>query len=69
MIVSDAFRYEVAASLAEDLQREMQCKVTLGSCEGMFPTVTKYGMAALLPHKKLEVKPRTDGTLAVAGRR
>ena len=65
VIVSDAFRYEVAASLAEDLQREMQCKVTLGSCEGMFPTVTKYGMAALLPHKKLEVKPRTDGTLAV----
>ena len=65
VIVSDAFRYEVAASLAEDLQREMQCKVTLGSCERMFPTVTKYGMAALLPHKKLEVKPRTDGTLAV----
>ena len=65
VIVSDAFRYEVAASLAEDLQREMQCKVTLGSCEGLFPTVTKYGMAALLPHKKLEVKPRTDGTLAV----
>lgn len=65
VIVSDAFRYEAAASLAEDLQREMQCKVTLGSCEGMFPTVTKYGMAALLPHKKLEVKPRTDGTLAV----
>ena len=65
VIVSDAFRYEVAASLAEDLQREMQCKVTLGSCEGLFPTVTKYGMAALLPHKKLEVKPRADGTLAV----
>ncbi len=65
VIVSDAFRYEAAASLAEDLRREMQCKVTLGSCEGMFPTVTKYGMAALLPHKKLEVKPRTDGTLAV----
>lgn len=65
VIVSDAFRYEVAASLAEDLRREMQCKVTLGSCESLFPTVTKYGMAALLPHKKLEVKPRADGTLAV----
>lgn len=65
VIVSDAFRYEVSASLAEDLQREMQCKVTLGSCEGLFPTVTKYGMAALLPHKELEVTPRADGTLAV----
>lgn len=65
VIISDGLRYEVAASLAEDLQREMQCKVALGSCEALFPAVTKYGMAALLPHKKLEVKPRSDGTLAV----
>ena len=65
VIVSDAFRYEVAASLAEDLQREMQCKVNLNSCEGLFPTVTKFGTAALLPHKKLEVIPRANNTLAV----
>lgn len=65
VIISDALRYEVAASLTEDLRREMQCQVSLDSCEGLFPTVTKYGMAALLPHKKLEVKPRADGTLAV----
>ena len=65
VIVSDAFRYEVAAALAEDLQREMQCKVSLSSCEGMFPTVTKFGMAALLPHKKLSAVLRENGTLAV----
>lgn len=65
VIISDGLRYEVAASLAEEFQREMQCKVTLGSCEALFPAVTKFGMAALLPHKKLEVKPRADGTLAV----
>ena len=65
VIVSDAFRYEVAAALAEDLQREMQCKVSLSSCEGLFPTVTKFGMAALLPHKKLSAILRENGTLAV----
>lgn len=65
VIVSDAFRYEVAAALAEDLQREMQCKASLSSCEGLFPTVTKFGMAALLPHKKLSAVLRENGTLAV----
>lgn len=44
VIISDALRYEVAASLAEQLRRETQSKVALGSCEGIFPTVTKFGM-------------------------
>lgn len=65
VIVSDAFRYEVAASLSEQLQREMQCKVNLNSCEALFPTVTKFGMAALLPHGKLEVVLKNNGVLAV----
>ena len=65
VIISDAFRYEVAASLSEQLQREMQCKVALNSCEAIFPTVTKFGMAALLPHKKLEVVPRSNGVLGI----
>lgn len=65
VIVSDAFRYEVAATLAEELQREMQCKVTLSSQEGIFPTATKYGMAALLPHKTLTATLRSNDSLAV----
>ncbi len=65
VIISDALRYEVAASLSEQLQREMQCKVSLNSCEAIFPTVTKYGMAALLPHKKLEVVLRSNGVLGM----
>ena len=55
VIISDAMRYEVAAELAEVLRRETQSKVELGSMQGIFPTVTKFGMAALLPHKKLTV--------------
>lgn len=65
VIISDALRYEVAASLSEQLQREMQGKVELSSCEGIFPTITKFGMAALLPHKTLSVQPKVAGGLAV----
>ena len=65
VIISDALRYEVAVSLSEQLQREMQCKVKLDSCESIFPTATKYGMAALLPHRKLEIVEKGNGTLAV----
>lgn len=65
VIISDAFRYEVAASLAEQLRRETQSKVTLGSCAGIFPTITKFGMAALLPHKQLSVCERSNGDLQI----
>ena len=65
VIISDAFRYEVAADLAEQLQRETQSKVTLNSAEAMFPTVTKFGMAALLPHETLSLAERTNGVLGI----
>ena len=65
VIISDAFRYEVAVSLAEQLRRETKSKVSLDSCAGIFPTVTKFGMAALLPHKKLAVTERSNGQLQV----
>lgn len=65
VIVSDALRFEVAASLAEQLQRETQSKVALSSCEAIFPTITKFGMAALLPHQKLEVVEKTAGSLGI----
>ena len=53
VIISDAMRYEVAASLADELRRETQSNVKLGSMQGIFPSITKFGMAALLPHKAL----------------
>ena len=56
VIVSDALRYEVAASLAEQLQRETQAKVDLKSMQAVFPTITKFGMAALLPHKHIHTE-------------
>ena len=60
VVISDALRYEVAASLTEQLRRETQADVQLESIQGIFPTITKFGMAALLPHKELEVELHGD---------
>lgn len=53
VIISDALRYEAAARLSKEIEQEMQGQVTLSSCQGIFPTVTHFGMAALLPHREL----------------
>ncbi len=66
VIISDAMRYEVAEELSEQLRRETQSKVTLGSVCGIFPTITKFGMAALLPHKELSVALKSGKTERVA---
>lgn len=60
VIISDAMRYEVAAAMADQLQRETQSKVSISSMQSIFPSITKFGMAALLPHKKLTVEVRND---------
>jgi uncharacterized protein (TIGR02687 family) len=54
VIISDALRYEVGVEIAEKLNSE-----TRGACEiepllSVIPSVTKLGMAALLPHKELD---------------
>lgn len=65
VIISDALRYEVAASLTEQLRRETQSQVTLSSVQGVFPTITKFGMAALLPHNKLNVVAKANSGVSV----
>lgn len=62
VIISDAMRYEVAAQLATELEQETQSKVMLSSMEGVFPTITKFGMAALLPQGQLTVELRQGKT-------
>lgn len=64
VIISDAMRYEVAATMADQLRRETQSKVNISSMQSIFPSITKFGMAALLPHKELTVKLR-NGILSV----
>jgi uncharacterized protein (TIGR02687 family) len=54
VIISDAMRYDVAYSLAKQLKTETTANVNITSQQGIFPTITKFGMAALLPHNKFE---------------
>ena len=60
VIISDALRYEVAKELVDEIKQDMQCKVELDHMEGIFPTITPFGMAALLPHKELKVDIRNN---------
>ncbi|WP_079914139.1 BREX-1 system phosphatase PglZ type A [Paenibacillus sp. 32352] len=66
VIISDALRYEIAAELSDKLNSE-----TKGACEiqpllGVIPSVTKLGMASLLPHKNLEMD--LNGRVLVDGK-
>ena len=64
VIVSDAMRYEVATSLADQLRIETKADVEIKSQQAIFPTITKFGMAALLPHKSLSLEDKS-GTLRI----
>ena len=66
VIISDAMRYEVAVALAQQLRRETQSEVEVSSMQGIFPTITKFGMAALLPHEKLSVELKSGKTERLA---
>ena len=55
VILSDALRYEVAAELSETLVRSTKGTAKLESMQAIFPSITKFGMAALLPAQRLGV--------------
>jgi uncharacterized protein (TIGR02687 family) len=66
VIISDALRYEIAVELTDKLNSE-----TTGACDiqpllGVLPSVTKMGMASLLPHKNLEID--LSGNVLVNGK-
>lgn len=53
VIVSDALRYEVAVELSDRLERDTKGTAELESMQAVFPSVTEFGMAALLPHASM----------------
>ncbi|MFJ7848154.1 BREX-1 system phosphatase PglZ type A [Peribacillus sp. NPDC097224] len=66
VIISDAMRYEVGVELAERLNSE-----TMGVCDiqtmlGVVPSVTKLGMASLLPHRNIDFDE--NGRVLVEGK-
>ncbi len=67
VIISDAFRYEVARTLFERLQADEKCTVTMDCMQSVLPSITQTGMAALLPHNSYtindEYKSEIDGKI------
>ncbi|MGE4589047.1 MAG: BREX-1 system phosphatase PglZ type A [Acidaminococcaceae bacterium] len=55
VIISDALRYETGRCLYQKLQEDAKCTATLDAMMGVLPSYTRLGMAALLPHKNLEI--------------
>lgn len=54
--VSDALRYDVASELRDRLERETKGNAELGAMQGTFPSTTPFGMAALLPHMRMQLR-------------
>ncbi len=54
VIISDALRYEVAAELADRIAATHRYSAKIDPMVSVLPSYTQLGMAALLPHGKLE---------------
>lgn len=60
VIISDAFRYEVAESLLDKLEVDEKCKASISAMQGVLPSYTPLGMASLLPHKRIEYNDKYE---------
>ncbi len=60
IVISDALRYEVAAELSEALGHTTKGSATLEAVQAVFPSITKFGMAALLSGKELSVNDKME---------
>ena len=60
VVISDALRYEVAAELSEILSRATKGKAVLEAMQALFPGITKFGMAALLPGKAVSTNEKIE---------
>lgn len=60
VVISDALRYEVAAELSETLSHATKGTASLEAVQAVFPSITKFGMAALLPGKEVSVNEKID---------
>lgn len=60
VIISDAFRYECAKELMEQLELDEKCTPKLECMISGLPSVTSVGMTSLLPHKDLQVDEKLN---------
>nr|WP_317359416.1 BREX-1 system phosphatase PglZ type A [uncultured Tyzzerella sp.] len=55
VIISDALRYEVGKTLFDKIENDEKLNGNINYCKSFIPSITKFGMSALLPHKTLEI--------------
>ena len=67
VVISDAFRYEAAAELVDDLNARNRVKARLDAMLGVLPSYTALGMASLLPHQRLAYKGNASLDVTVDG--
>ena len=60
VIISDAFRYEAAVELTEELNGVYRMDASLAAMLGVLPSYTALGMASLLPHEELAYSAKGD---------
>ncbi len=60
VVISDALRFEVANELSEALSHNTKGKATLEAVQAVFPSITKFGMAALLPGKEVSANDKLE---------
>ena len=62
VIISDGMRYEIGQELQTRLNKEIRGASQLSFMQGVVPSTTKLGMAALLPGKKFEINDKGEVT-------
>ena len=67
VIISDAFRFEAAAELADELNSRNRVTARLDAMLGVLPSYTALGMASLLPHQRLAYKGNASLDVTVDG--
>lgn len=65
VIISDALRYDVGVEVADRLEVETRGSSQVETMLGVIPSVTKLGMASLLPHRSIEFDD--NGSVLVDG--
>lgn len=59
VIISDALRYEVGMEIFKVMQNDRNCVMEqAGYMLSVLPSITSYGMAALLPHREISVNEK-----------
>lgn len=60
VIISDALRYEVAAELCDTIIRTTNGVAKIEAIQAAFPSITKFGMASLLPGRMMSINDGID---------